>query len=189
MTSSKLKVLAAKVTSQHKTFKRGLSNQTVDEVVSALLLSANQADNIAKLKKSDNKWLNLVVKLGENAVEMDSKIAELEKANRGLKVHIKNGMAIQEAHERISTEDSEYEGSYVYSLVERFLTESPEFSLEAHNLEQQAKGMQDWVESDKVLQKCTKPSTYQKGVHHTLLHCDTRASELRNQAKALKEGK
>jgi hypothetical protein len=51
MTSSELKVLAAKVTSQHKTFKRGLSNQTVEEVVSALLLSASQADKIAELEK------------------------------------------------------------------------------------------------------------------------------------------
>jgi hypothetical protein len=52
MTSSKLKVLAAKVMSQHKTFKRGLSNQTVEEVVSALLLSASQADKIAELEIS-----------------------------------------------------------------------------------------------------------------------------------------
>jgi hypothetical protein len=51
MTNSELKVLAAKVTSQHKTFKRGLSNQTVEEVVSALLLSASQADKIAELEK------------------------------------------------------------------------------------------------------------------------------------------
>jgi hypothetical protein len=54
MTNSELKVLAAKVMSQHKTFKRGLSNQTVDEVVSALLLSASQADKIAELEKEHN---------------------------------------------------------------------------------------------------------------------------------------
>jgi hypothetical protein len=39
----------------------------------------SQSDMITKLKKSDVKWLDLVVKLGENAVEMESKIAELEK--------------------------------------------------------------------------------------------------------------
>tara|TARA_R110000764_G_scaffold216959_1_gene303997 strand:- start:5137 stop:5337 length:201 start_codon:yes stop_codon:yes gene_type:complete len=50
MTNSELKVLAAKVMSQHKTFKRGLSNQTVEDVVSALLLAASQADKIAELE-------------------------------------------------------------------------------------------------------------------------------------------
>jgi hypothetical protein len=53
MANSELKVLAAKVISQHKTFKRGLSNQTVDEVVSALLLAANQEDKIAELEKEN----------------------------------------------------------------------------------------------------------------------------------------
>jgi hypothetical protein len=51
MTKDQLKVLAAKVMSQHKTFKRGLSNQTVEEVVSALLLSASQSDKIAELEE------------------------------------------------------------------------------------------------------------------------------------------
>tara|TARA_R110000744_G_scaffold55482_4_gene117283 strand:- start:480 stop:923 length:444 start_codon:yes stop_codon:yes gene_type:complete len=97
--------------------------------------------------------------------------AELEKENRGLKVHIKNGMAIQEAHERISTEDSEYEGSYVYGLVERFLTESPEFSLAAHNLEQKIKGIESVIQTgDYVSNKWLREEV----------------ENLRNQAKALK---
>ncbi|MFT6988167.1 MAG: hypothetical protein ACJASL_000127 [Paraglaciecola sp.] len=37
---------------------------------------ANQ--KIAELEKSDAKWLNLVVKLGEDAVEMDNRFAELD---------------------------------------------------------------------------------------------------------------
>jgi hypothetical protein len=53
-----------------------LHNDGLDEV-GALIES--QAAKIVKLKKSDDKWLNLVVKLGENAVEMESHIAELEK--------------------------------------------------------------------------------------------------------------
>jgi hypothetical protein len=40
-------------------------------------LETEVAKNV-KLKKSDVKWLNLVVKLGENAVEMDLKIEALE---------------------------------------------------------------------------------------------------------------
>jgi hypothetical protein len=64
MTNSELKVLAAKVTSQHKTFKRGISNQTVEEVVSALLLSASQADKIAELEKERDEYHAMVVYMG-----------------------------------------------------------------------------------------------------------------------------
>ena len=51
MTNSQLKVLASKVISQNKTFKRGISNQTVDEVVSALMLAAAESDRIAELEE------------------------------------------------------------------------------------------------------------------------------------------
>ena len=51
MTNSQFKVLASKVISQNKTFKRGISNQTVDEVVSALMLAAAESDRIAELEK------------------------------------------------------------------------------------------------------------------------------------------
>ena len=55
MTNSQLKVLASKVMSQNKTFKRGISNQTVDEVVSALMLAAAESDRIAELEEEKLK--------------------------------------------------------------------------------------------------------------------------------------
>jgi hypothetical protein len=73
MTNSELKVLAAKVTSQHKTFKRGISNQTAEEVVSALLLSASQADKIAELEK-----------------ERDDAIAAYSNCMTGNQIHIRD---------------------------------------------------------------------------------------------------
>jgi hypothetical protein len=48
----------------------------IDNMVTGVIQDKDA--KIAKLKKSDVKWLDLVVKLGENAVEMESKIAELK---------------------------------------------------------------------------------------------------------------
>ena len=68
MDSNQCKVLASKVRSQHKTFKAGVSNQTVEEVAQALTWLGKERDAYVELLKLAHE------KIDSQAV----RIAELE---------------------------------------------------------------------------------------------------------------
>lgn len=63
-----------------------------------------------------------------------------------------------------------------------------ESNLQVHNLEQRAKGVTAWVDSNKTLAKRTKPSTYADGVIDMIHNAISYVENLNNQAKAIKDG-
>lgn len=56
--------------------------------------------------------------------------------------------------------------------------------LHIHNLEQQAKGLENWVDGEKDIPEPEREiNSFNKGVHSTILNADEKAKQLRNQAK------
>ena len=79
MNNHRIKTLVAKVKSQHKTFKKGISNQTVDEIAQAF-------DSLLKGRESYIE----IIRLTQDAIKSkDKRIAELfEKEREDLRVRL-----------------------------------------------------------------------------------------------------
>jgi hypothetical protein len=166
--------LKAKAAAEILMFEK-LSKLTAISMVKMLM---SQENKIAELEKE-------VITLARPAFKTSdiqlARIAELEKGKDELNIQI----------EVLKHSDAEYYGLYSELL---FSPNEPPESLEAHNLEQQAKGVEDakkyyshkWVdEFEDVTVNIMKKGEgyiYPEGLGEY-------SSELYNQAKALKEGK
>ena len=114
-------------------------------------------------------WHKYSIGLEASLLERDKRIAELEKIISEFSICI--NQMIDRGESSLLLKSSKE----VNSLIT------------AHNLEQQAKGLQDWVGSEKDIQ-FTPPvisiaDAFKKGVHLTMIDADKKARQLRNQAK------
>ena len=97
------------------------TTETLKELLKLAHESLDSKDaKIAKLKKSDVKWLDLVVKLGENAVEMESKIAELEKTLRDIEHAVRNENELLEMQNNQDIRDLEQQAKGVNDFANKF---------------------------------------------------------------------
>jgi hypothetical protein len=58
------------------------------------------------------------------------------------------------------------------------------------DLEQQSKGLGDWLDNEKIISMCSEAynkHSFQHGIHMTMLNAHEKSKQLSNQAKALKE--
>jgi hypothetical protein len=144
-----------------------------------LLRLANQRINI--LKKSDVISQRMIVNLGENAVEIERRIAELEKENKGISLALSLPYSNESSKQQSRIAELEKERdehmAHAYYILETCMVFSPAH-FEAHNLEQQAKGIEDFIQPYPVMGNYGRV-VYESGIN--------RAVVLRNKAKALKE--